>query len=126
MTRTDTLLYALAGFSVWLSGAVSFRIGGRWLFEHGPVVLAAGALSIAVSVCLALRAAMGWRKADDRQAVEVATIMVLPGLFAETARMALFRWATGLHSETAAAFAAVLFFGTGVLMLYAVIVSRRA
>ena len=34
----------------------------------------------------------------------------LPGLFGEVARLAAFGWATGLHAETAAPFAAVMIF----------------
>ena len=102
MTSRETAIYALAGFGVWLSGAVSFRLGGRFLFENGPLVLALCTVAIAGTVCFVLHSAMGWRKTPRAQAVEVAVVMITPGLFGETARLLAFPWATGLHPETAA------------------------
>ncbi|QUD88365.1 DUF5367 family protein [Phenylobacterium montanum] len=119
MTRREALIYAGVGFSVWLNGAVTFRLGGRMLFTHGPAVTAAVALVIAALVCLALRATMAWRKADVSQSVEIAVIMALPGLFGETARLAVFPWATGLPESAGPSFAAVIFFGNAVLLAYA-------
>jgi hypothetical protein len=124
MTSRETAIYALAGFGVWLSGAVSFRLGGRFLFENGPVVLALSTIAIAAAVCFVLRSAMNWRKAPRAQAVEVAVVMITPGLFGETARLLTFPWATGLHPETAAPFAAVMIFSTAALLVYALVVAR--
>jgi hypothetical protein len=126
MTYRETAIYALAGFSVWLSGAFTFRLGGRFLFENGPVVLVLSTVAIAAIVCFVLRAAMNWRGAAASQAVEVAVAMITPGLFGEVARLSMFGWATGLHAETAAPFAAVMIFSTAVLLVYAVTVARRA
>ena len=125
MTNRETAIYALAGFSVWLSGAFTFRLGGRLLFENGPLVLALSTLAIAATVCFVLRGAMSWRKAAPSQAVEIAVVMITPGLFGEVARLAAFGWATGLHAETAAPFAAVMIFSTAVLLVYAMMVARR-
>jgi len=126
MTRRDVAIYAAAGFSVWLNGAVTFRLGGRFLFESGPWVTVLVAVVIAALVCLIFRTAMVWRKAPASQAVTVAVLMALPGLFGETARQAVFPWATGLRADEAASFAAVIFFGNAVLLTYALMVSRRA
>ena len=126
MTYRETAIYALAGFSVWLSGAFTFRLGGRFLFENGPVVRVLSTVAIAAIVCFVLRAAMNWRGAAASQAVEVAVAMITPGLFGEVARLSMFGWATGLHAETAAPFAAVMIFSTAVLLVYAVTVARRA
>ncbi|HEX4179334.1 MAG TPA: DUF5367 family protein [Caulobacteraceae bacterium] len=126
MTLREIAIYAAAGFGVWLSGAFSFRLGGKFLFENGPVVLALSTVAIAGTVCFVLRSAMNWRKAPASAAVEVAVIMITPGLFGETARLLTFPWSTGLHVETAAPFAAVMIFSTATLLAYAVVVARKA
>ena len=126
MSRRDALIYAAAGLGVWLNGAVTFRLGGRLLFEHGPWVTAAVAVVIALLVCAVFRATMTWRKGRTADAVAIAVLMALPGLFGETARQAVFPWATGLRADEAASFAAVIFFGNAVLLTYALMVSRRA
>ena len=125
MSIRETAIYALAGFSVWLSGAFTFRLGGRFLFENGPLVLVLSTAAIAATVCFVLRAAMNWRKAAPSRAVEIAVVMITPGLFGEVARLSVFGWATGLHAQTAAPFAAVMIFSTAVLLVYAVVVARR-
>jgi len=122
----DMLIYALAGLGVWLNGAVTFRLGGRMLFENGPLVSGAAAIAIAVAVCLVLRVTMAWRKAPDSQAVTIAVTMALPGLFGETARQMVFPWATSLQPDTAATFAATIFFGNAALLTYAWFKARRA
>ena len=126
MTVRETAIFALAGFGVWLSGAFSFRLGGKFLFENGPLVLALSTIAIAGTVCFVLRSAMSWRKAPAANAVEVAVVMITPGLFGEVVRLSVFSWATGLHTETAAPFAAVMIFSTAVLLVYSVFVARRA
>jgi ABC-type transport system involved in cytochrome bd biosynthesis fused ATPase/permease subunit len=126
MSRRDIVIYALAGLGVWLNGAISFRLGGRILFENGPLVTALVAVVIAALICLVLRATMNWRKASAADAVTIAVIMALPGLFGEAARQLVFPWATGLRTEEAATFASVIFFGNAVLLTYAVVVARRA
>jgi hypothetical protein len=126
MTLRETATYALLGFGVWLSGAFSFRLGGRYLFENGPVVLAASAVAIAVAVCVVLTTVMSWRKAPASQAVEIAVVMITPGLFGETVRLLAFPWATGLRAETAGPFGAAMIFGTAVLLVFAVVLTRRA
>ena len=125
MTRRETLIYAALGLGIWLNGAVTFRLGGRVLFENGPLVMVALALAVGGLICFAFQATMTWRKAPASQAVTVAVIMALPGLFAETVRQLVFPWATGLPVQAAPAFAAVIFFGNAVLLVYAVIVARR-
>lgn len=119
LSRRDMVVYALAGFGVWLSGAVEFRFTGRWLFESGPLVSALSALVIAVAVCLILRTTLRWRGTPQRLAVTVAVVMGLPGLFAEAVRQLFFGWATGLSPQTGPAFAATMFFGNAVLLAYA-------
>jgi hypothetical protein len=126
MTVRETAIFALAGFGVWLSGAFSFRLGGKFLFENGPLVLALSTIAIAGTVCFVLRSAMNWRKTPAANAVEVAVVMITPGLFGEVVRLSVFSWATGLHPETAAPFAAVMIFSTAVLLVYSVFVARRA
>lgn len=125
MTRNDTLFYAAAGLGVWLNGAVTFRIGGRLLFSNGSAVAVLAAIVIAVLVCMALRLAMGLRKARASDALTIAVIMALPGLFGETLRQMAFSWATGLEVATAPAFAATIFFGNAVLLTYATVIARR-
>ena len=124
ISRKNLAIYGLAGLGAWLNGAVSFRLGGRMLFENGPLISGLAAIAIAVAVCLVLRVTMAWRKAPDSQAVTIAVIMALPGLFGETARQLVFPWATGLRPETAASFAATIFFGNAVLLTYALIKAR--
>ena len=126
MSRRDSILLALIGLSVWLSGAVEFRYGGRYLFERGAWVAALSALFIAVAVCFIFRSAMRWFKAPRHQAVTVAVLMSLPGLFGEALRQLLFGWATGLQPQTQPVFAATLFAGNAVLLSYALWTARRA
>lgn len=124
MSRRDIVIYAIAGLGVWLNGAITFRLGGRILFENGPVVIAIVAVVIAALVCAAFRIAMTWRKAAASDAVTIAVVMALPGLFGEAARQLVFPWATGLKIADAPAFDAVIFFGNGVLLTYAMVKAR--
>ena len=126
MSNRDLLIYAAAGLGVWLNGAVTFRLGGRFLFESGPLVTVLVGLVIAALVCAAFRATLAWRKGQPKDAVTVAVVMALPGLFAETARQILFPWATGLGVALAPQFDAVIFFGNAALLSYALVVARRA
>jgi hypothetical protein len=124
--RRDILIYLIGGLGVWLNGAVSFRLGGRILFENGPWVTALVGVVVAALVCGVLQFTMGWRKAKAADAVTVAVLMALPGLFGETARQTVFPWATGLRPDEAAQFAAVIFFGNAVLLSFALIKARAA
>ncbi len=119
LSNRDILIYAAIGFSVWLNGALTFWLGGTALFESGPLVSVLSAIGIAVAVCLVLRGTMRWRKGDPAQSVTVAVVMALPGLFGEAARQLVFPAATGLQPDTQPAFAAAIFFGNGVLLVYA-------
>jgi hypothetical protein len=125
MRHRDAILLALLGFSVWLSGALEFRYVGPFLFERGPWIAALSAVFIAVAVCLIFRTAMGWFKAPRREAVRVAVLMGLPGLFGEAARQLVFGWATGLQPQTQPLFAATLFFGNAALLAFALWTARR-
>ncbi len=82
-------------------------------------------LGIAILVCVVFRATFAWRKARACDAVAVAVVMALPGLFGETVRQMVFSWATGLPTADAPAFAAVIVFGNAVLLSYAVLLARR-
>lgn len=121
MTRREMGLFALLGLGVWLQGAVMFRLGGRVMFESGPWVLLLSGAGIALSVCVLLRTVMIWRKAPASQAVLVAVIMALPGLFGDVAYISAFSWFTGLNPTTAAPFAAMIIFGNAVLLTYALV-----
>jgi hypothetical protein len=126
MTAREMTTLALLGFGIWLSGAVMFRFGGGVMFENGPWVVAASALGIALSVCLLLSSIMGWRKVPASQAVTAAVVMTLPGLFGDVAYVLAFQRITGLGGEAAAAYAAVVIFGTAALLAYALWLARRA
>jgi hypothetical protein len=124
MTRQETTLLALVGFGVWLSGAVMFKFGGKFLFESGPLVLAISALGIAGSVCFLLKATMDWRKAAARDAVTVAVVMALPGLLGDIAYILAFPQITGLNAATAGPYAALIIFGNAALLAYALLRAR--
>ena len=126
MNRRDIVSYSAAGLAIWLNGAVTFRLGGRVLFEHGPLVVAVVGIVVAILVCLAFHATMAWRRGNRADAVTIAVIMALPGLFGEAARQMVFSWAVDMPVADAPAFAAVIFFGNGVLMAYALWLSPRA
>jgi hypothetical protein len=126
MTRRETTVLALLGFAIWLSGAVTFRFGGALMFENGPWVLALSGAGIALSVCILLRSIMGWRKTPPAQAVTVAVVMSLPGLFGDVAYILAFHRITGLQPATAGPYAAVVIFGTAVLMAYALVKARTS
>jgi NADH:ubiquinone oxidoreductase subunit 2 (subunit N) len=126
LTSRERWIYAAIGLSVWLNGAVTFRLGGAFLFESGPVVMILVATFISVAVCLIFRSTMRWRGTRQDEALTVAVIMALPGLFGEAAREALFTWATGLEVSAAPRFAATMFLGNAVLIAYATIKMYRA
>jgi hypothetical protein len=124
MTRREMMILGLLGFGVWLNGAVMFRFGGTMMFESGPVALGLSGLAIGVSVCVLLRSIMSWRKVAPSEAVSAAVILILPGLFGDVAYILKFSLLTGLRPETAGPFAAVLIFGTAVLLAYALWLAR--
>jgi hypothetical protein len=126
MTARETALYAFIGFLVWLSGGVLFKFSGALLFENGPLVLAAAALGIAVSVCFLLKATMDWRKAPAVEAVTIAVVMALPGLFGDVAYVLAFAQITGLQPVTAGPYAALIIFGNACLLAYALVRARQA
>ena len=121
MSRREAALLALIGFVIWLSGAVGFRFAGALMFESGLPMLLLSAGSVAVSVCLLLNAVMAWRKAARAQALTIAVVMTLPGLFGDVAYILNFSGLTGLRAATAGPFAAVLIFGTAVLLGFALL-----
>jgi hypothetical protein len=125
MTTREMTTLSLLGFGIWLSGAVMFRFGGALMFQNGPWVLAASGVGIALSVCVLLSSVMGWRKVPAAQAVTVAVVMSLPGLFGDVAYVLAFQRITGLEPATAGPYAAVVIFGTAVLMGYALTLARR-
>jgi hypothetical protein len=125
LTNRDMAIYAAIGLGVWLNGAVTFRLGGAFLFEGGPWISAAVAVFIAVAVCLIFRSTMRWRGTRESEALTVAISMALPGLFGEAARQSVFHWATGLPVDVAPRFSAIMFLGNGVLIAYALFRARR-
>lgn len=125
MDRREALILAVVGFGVWLSGAIMFRLGGKFLFESGPLVLALSALGIAGSVCFLLKATMDWRKLRPQEAVTVAVIMALPGLLGDVAYILAFPQVTGLDPLTAGPYAALIIFGNAALLGYALFRARR-
>ena len=126
LSNRDIAIYAAVGFTVWLNGALTFRLGGAFLFENGLAVGVLVALVIAVAVCLIFRSTMRWRGALETEAVTIAVVMALPGLFGETARQTVFSWATGMRVEADPQFAATIFFGNAILQIYALAMARRA
>jgi hypothetical protein len=125
MPARELTLLAVVGFLIWLSGAVTFRFGGALMFENGPAWLLGSAAVIALSVCLLLVSAMNWRKLPPSQSVPAAVVMILPGLFGDVAYIAKFTEITGLKPSTAAPYAAVMIFGTAVLLAFAMWRSGR-
>ena len=124
MTTRQMIILGLLGFGVWLNGAVMFRFGGALMFESGPLALALSGLAIGLSVCVLLRSIMSWRKVAGADAVTAAVILILPGLFGDVAYILHFGAITGLQTTTAGPFAAVLIFGTAVLLAYALWLAR--
>lgn len=121
MTRRELAIFAALGFGVWLSGAVMFRLGGKLMFESGPLVLLASGAGIALSVCMLLNAVMGWRKAPASRAVLVAVVMALPGLFGDVLYVSAFSPITGLGTASAGPYAAIVIFGNAALLAFALL-----
>ena len=69
---------------------------------------------------------MRWRRTKESEALTVAILMLLPGLFGEAARQTVFGWATGLDARAAPRFSATMFLGNAVLIAYALTRSIRA
>jgi hypothetical protein len=126
LTNRDMTIYAVIGLGVWLNGAFTFRLGGAFLFESGPLISVAVALFVAVAVCLIFRSAMRWRGTKESEALTVAITMLLPGLVGEAVRQSVFHWATGLPVQAAPRFSAIMFLGNSALIAYALIRARRA
>lgn len=126
LTDRDMAIYAAIGLGVWLNGALTFWLGGSFLFEGGAPTSVAVALFIAIAVCLIFRSTMRWRGTKESEALTVAITMLLPGLFGEAARQSVFHWATGLPVQAAPRFSATMFLGNGVLIAYALFRARRA
>jgi hypothetical protein len=126
LTSRDLWIYAALGFSVWVSGAFNFWLGGKFLFESGPWVTALVAVVIAVLVCLIFRSTLRWRGTVETDCLSVAIAMLLPGLFGEAARQIFFGPMTGLKPQTQPAFAASIIFGNCVLMAYALWKQQKA
>ena len=124
-TREQALLAAI-GFGIWLSGAVTFRFAGALMFESGPLILLVGAVAVAISVCLLLITIMNWRRLPAAQSVPVAVVLILPGLFGDAVYALKFAAITGLNPLTAAPYAATMFFGTAVLLAFALWRAGRA
>jgi len=126
LSRGQLGVFALLGFGVWLSGAVMFRFGGHLMFESGPWGVLISAVVIAASVCLLLNASMSWRGARAAQAVTVAVVMALPGLFGDVLYILAFPLITGLRTLTAIPYAAVIVFGNAVLFAFALLRAETA
>ncbi len=124
MTRRETVLLALIGLAVWLSGAVMFRLGGRFMLESGFAILAVSGVGVAFSVCFLLRAVLDWRGVAPNQAVRAAVVMILPGLFADVAYILAFTPLSGLAPASAGPYAAVILFGNAAVLTYALIRAR--
>ncbi len=126
LSRGQMGIFALLGFGVWLSGAVMFRLGGHLMFESGVWAIAISAVAIAASVCLLLNATMAWRGANAAQAVTVAVVMALPGLFGDAVYILAFPIVTGLRPLTVAPYAAVIVFGNAALLAFALLRAESA
>jgi hypothetical protein len=96
------------------------------MFESGPAVFGLCAIGVAVCVCVLLRATMDWRKAPPSDAVTIAVVMALPGLFGDTGYILAFPALTGLSAATAGPLAATIVFGNAALLAYALIRASRA
>lgn len=125
-SNRDAWIYGAIGFSVWLSGAFNFWLGGKWLFESGPWIMALTAVVIAVLVCLIFRSTLRWRGTVETECLSVAVAMLLPGLFGEALRQVFFHFATGLRPDTQPGFAASIIFGNAVLLGYALWKQQKA
>lgn len=126
LCNRDITIYAGVGAGVWLNGALTFRLGGPFLFEGGRAMTIAVAAFIAAAVCLIFRSTMRWRGTQESEALVVAVVMLLPGLFGEAARQSFFTWATGLEVGAAPSFSAIMFFGNAVLISYALMRHLRS
>jgi hypothetical protein len=126
MARKDVAIFAGVGFVVWLSGVFLFRLGGRLMLESGPLVLLASALGVAASVCFLLKATMDWRKARVSDAVSIAVVMALPGLFGDSLYVPAFSAVTGAPVADTGAFAGLIIFGNAALLAYALFRARQS
>jgi hypothetical protein len=126
MSQRETAFLALLGFVIWLQGAVTFHFAGALLLEHGLPILALVGVVVAVSICVLLTTIMGWRKLPAAQSVTVAVVMLLPGLFGDVVYVLAFNRLTGLQPASVGAFAAVMLFGTAVLLAFALVRAARS
>ncbi|TBR58641.1 hypothetical protein B4U84_22345 [Westiellopsis prolifica IICB1] len=126
MNTKDRIGFVLLGFVIWVVGTSVYRLAGSYFFEGGAAkywlnVIVTGILYSAVSLGL-----MKWRHIEQKDWLQGAICIVLPGMLGEIPILADFSGLmSNMQPETAGKYAAFLFGGYSSLIGFAWLMSTK-
>lgn len=127
MNTKDRISFVLLGFVIWVLGTLVYRLAGSYFFEGSVAeywlnVIVTGMLYAAASLGL-----MKWRHIEQKDWLQGAICIALPGMLGEIPILADFSGLmSNMHPETAGRYAAFLFGGYSSLIGFAWLISTKA
>lgn len=127
MNTKDRIGFVLLGFVIWAAATSVYRMVGSYFFEGSSAqywlnVIVTGILYSAVSFGL-----MKWRCIEQKDWLQGAICMALPGMLGEIPILAGFsELMSNMQPETAGRYAAFLFGGYSSLIGFAWLMSTKA
>jgi hypothetical protein len=127
MNTKDRIGFVLLGFVIWAAGTSVYRMAGSYFFEGSSAaywlnVIVTGILYSVVSLGL-----MKWRRIEQKDWLQGAICMALPGMLGEIPILAGFsELMSNMQPETAGRYAAFLFGGYSSLIGFAWLMSTKA
>lgn len=127
MSTKDKVVFISLGFAIWVAGTSVYRMTGSSFFEGSAAgywlnVIFTGILYAVVSLGL-----MKWRKIEQKDWLQGAICIALPGMLGEIPILAGFsELMSNMQPETAGRYAAFLFGGYSTLIGTAWFMSAKA
>lgn len=127
MSTKDKVGFISLGFAIWAAGTLVYRMTGSSFFEASAAgywlnVIFTGILYAVVSLGL-----MKWRKIEQKDRLQGAICIALPGMLGEIPILAGFsELMSNMQPETAGRYAAFLFAGYSTLIGTAWFMSAKA
>lgn len=127
MRTKDRVGFISLGFAIWVAGTLVYRMTGASFFEGSAArywlnVILTGILYAVVSLGL-----MKWRKIEQKDWLQGAICIALPGMLGEIPILADFsELMSNMQPETAGRYAAFLFGGYSTLISAAWLISAKA
>ena len=127
MNTRDSVRFFLVGFSIWAIATAVFRLTGSYFFEGSATgywlnMTATGILYAAASIGL-----MRWLRIDQKDWLQAAICIALPGMLGEIPILAAFpQLMSNMQPATAGRYAAFLFGGYLSLLSCAWLLSTKA